>query len=290
MDIDELIVSLRAAREQTLATFADLDPARLSEPRSWRGVQATLQFLLGWLAEGDDTRLTWLLETRARLGAAPNVAQTALLTAGAARGRLHGALVGVPVALFDQPPAPDEWSVQRTLGHIVAIDTRYRLAVEHALTRARTGGSGPMRPDEATLPPREGEAEARGTRQEMLTRLAAARDGVDRVIAATPNALLDAPTIWLALEVDLRFRIHRFAAHDREHTIQLRKTLTALGVAQNEPQLLLADAEQARGALEAALRGIPAELIEREPPGGGPSIAAIVAEALADEAALLQSS
>jgi hypothetical protein len=293
MDIDELILSLRAAREQTLATFTDLATARLSEPRSWRGVPAgpqfpTLQFLLGWLAEGDDTRLTRLLETRARLGAAPNVAQTALLTAGAARGRLRGALVGVPEALFDRPPAPEEWSVQRTLGHVVAIDTRYRLAVAHALTRARTGGSGPLRPDDSTLPPREGEAEARGTRQEVLARLTAAHDAVLNTIAATPDALLDAPTVWVVLQMDARFRIHRFAAHDREHTIQLRKTLTTLGVVQNEPQLLLADAEEARGALEAALRGIPVELIGREPPGGGPSIATIVAEALADEAALQQ--
>lgn len=287
MQMDELLAELRAVRRATLAAYAGLEPERLDERRTWRGAPQTLQFLLSWLAEGDETRGVRVVETRARLGAPLTVAQTAALRGSTARGRLLGALVGLPDAFFDQPPAPDEWSVQRTLGHIAAIDTRYRLAVENALDRARRGGEGPLRPDESSMPPREGAAEAQGTRDQVLDRLTAVHDAALRTIVAIPDALLDAPTNWIAWDLDVRFRLHRFAAHDREHTIQIRKTLTALGIVQNEPQMLLADAEEARGVLEASLLGTPATLLERDPPGGGPSIAAIIADAIADEQAAL---
>ena len=37
------------------------------------------------------------------------------------------------------------------------------------------------------------------------------------------------PTIWAGYEVDVRFRLNRFAAHLVEHTIQIEKSLCALG-------------------------------------------------------------
>ena len=37
------------------------------------------------------------------------------------------------------------------------------------------------------------------------------------------------PTIWARYDVDVRFRLHRFAAHVIEHTIQCEKALAALG-------------------------------------------------------------
>lgn len=36
------------------------------------------------------------------------------------------------------------------------------------------------------------------------------------------------PTIWARYDVDVRFRLHRFAAHVIEHTIQCEKALVAL--------------------------------------------------------------
>jgi len=78
-------------------------------------------------------------------------------------------------------------------------------------------------------------------------------------------------------------RRRRFVAHDREHTIQLRKTLQALGFAPTEPQLLLADAQAALGALEITLRNLGDAYLDQEPPGGGPTIAQLVEEMLEDE-------
>ena len=287
MDAATLIGDLRLLRLETLRRGAALDPARLGEQHEWRGKPAPLIFLLSWLAEADDTRRVRVDDTRARLAAPPTVAQRALVTAGETRGRLLGALVGLPEALFDQPPAQGEWSVREILAHVIATDKRYLIGTEYAIERARSGAGGPLRPPDALLPPRTGEAERPGAPAAVLARLTATRDDLTQRLGATPDDLLDAPTNWTAWDLDVRFRIHRFAAHDREHLIQLRKTLHALAFAQNEPQLLLADAQAVRGAIEAQWLLAPAALLEREPPGGGPTIAAISAAALSEEQALL---
>lgn len=278
-----LIADLRAARGATLRTYENLDPAALTQAHDWRGQPADLRFRLNWLSEGDDAARVRLVDTLRRLGHAPTVAQRTLLVLGEARGRLLGELVGLSLEQFEQPPASDEWNVRRTLGHVIATDQRYVIAVRFALERAQSGGSGPLRPPDSSLPPREGEAQSTGTMQDVLTRLVAVRDDVVDTIAAVPDDLLDAPTNWMRWDLDVRFRIHRFTAHDREHTIQLRKTRQGLSAVQSEPQMLLADAMASREALAAALRAVPAELLYRRPDSGGPSIAEIVGGVLADE-------
>lgn len=287
MDATTTIGELRRVRQEAVQRCATLDPARLTDVCEWRGKPAPLIFLLSWLAEADDTRRARLSDTLARLGVRPTVAQRALIAAGETRGRLLGALAGLPNTLFEPPPAAGEWSVRAILGHVIATDKRYLIGTEFAIERAKRGAGGPLRPPDSALPPRTGEAERHGTPAELLARLAETRDGIVQRLGAVSDNLLDAPTNWTAWDLDVRFRIHRFAAHDREHTIQLRKTLHALDFTQNEPQLLLADAQAARGAVEALLLLAPAELLEREPPGGGPSIAAVMAEARNEEQALL---
>jgi hypothetical protein len=37
------------------------------------------------------------------------------------------------------------------------------------------------------------------------------------------------PTIWVRRQVEVRFRLHRFASNLVEHTVQYEKTLDALG-------------------------------------------------------------
>lgn len=282
-DTAELLKQLRAARRETVRRIAGVDEAGLQAARTWRGQTTTLIHRLQWLAEGDETRVARIQQTRTRLGAPLSAAQVALVQGGQTRGALLGTLVGVEDDLLERPPAPGEWSVRQTLGHVIATDRRYQIAVEYALERARTGRGGPLRPPDAMLPPRTGEAESEGTLGAVYQRLTVTRDDLVRSLATTPDALLDAPTNWLLWDLDVRFRLHRFAAHDREHTIQIRKTLRALGVAQSEAQLLLADAAVARGALEAVLLCTRPDLLEQEPPDGGPSIAAEAAASIDDE-------
>src|SRR5207302_5281742 len=104
-------------------------------------------------------------------------------------------------------------------------------------------------------------------------------------LGAVPDALLDAPTNWMYWDLDVRFRLHRFAPHVREHVIQVRKTLDTLGFHQTEPQLLLADASAARAALATLLLCTPDHLLDAALPGGGGSIADTIRARAADEQA-----
>jgi hypothetical protein len=279
-----LIRELRTTRAATVARFGLLEPARLSELHDWRGARSDLRFQLSWLSEGTENRRIQILGV-GRLLARPRMtdAQHALGIAAALRGRLLGHLIGLPDPLFDQAPAPGEWSVRQVLGHVIAVDERYRIGVEHAVARARRGGEGPLRPDDAALPPRTGETMSAGAPAVLLERAQSVHDVLMRNLGAIPDELLAAPTNWAAVDVDVRFRLHRFAAHDREHTIQIRKTLESVGFHPTEPQLLLADAQAELGALEATLGAIGDGFLDQRPPSGGSTIRDLVEESLADE-------
>lgn len=286
MGISELLDRLEATRAETLRRFASLDPARLEDERQWRGAPSQLRFLLNWLSEGAESRRLRMIHALSQLNRPLTQAQQAVLMLAIARGRLRGEIVGLPDDVYDRDPAEGEWSVRRVLGHVIATDERYRLAVEYAIGRARAGGTGPMRPPEASLPARTGEAQSGGTPEELRLRLWDERRRVVETLVAIPDDLLTAPTNWTVWDLDVRFRIHRFAAHDREHTIQIRKALQALRVHPTEPQMLLADAMVELEALEALLVCAGDAALDAAPPDGGPAIRALIEEAMAEERAL----
>lgn len=286
MNLPEIVSELYAARQMTLDRFASAPEADLNERRDWKGANSTLRFHLSWLAEGGETRRVRILNAARRMGCQFTEAQVAVMLVGAARGRLLGLLAGLSDSGYDRYPGEGEWSIRRVLGHVIATDGRYVAAVRHAVERARRGGTGPLRPDEASLPAREGEAESTGSPAELRDRLRSVRWSVMQSLVAIPDDLLAAPTNWVSWDLDVRFRIHRFAAHDREHTIQCEKARQALGIQRTEAQLLLGDAMADLGALEALLLCIGIDIIERHPPDGGPSIAELVDEAIREERAL----
>ncbi|HTE85071.1 MAG TPA: DinB family protein [Dehalococcoidia bacterium] len=286
MAVEDLVAELEDARKATLLRFANIDPQRLEDPLHWRGKPSSLRFLLSWLSEGAEARNATIAAALEQNGHHRTDAQRAIVSLGAWRGRLRGQLIGLSDEAFDLEPAGGEWSVRRVLGHVIATDKRYEIAVRHAADRARRGGSGPMRPDESILPERTGEAESFGSPRELRDRLRAIRWSALQFLVTIPDALLAAPTNWVSWDLDVRFRIHRFASHDREHTIQIQKARQALGLHQTEPQLLLADAMVELGALEALLLCAGDGLLDNRLPGGGPSITILVSEALDEERTL----
>jgi hypothetical protein len=73
---------------------------------------------------------------------------------------------------------------------------------------------------------------------------------------------------WIQYDVDVRFRLHRFAAHLAEHTVQSEKTLAALGWRATEGRrivrrltALMGEVESLAGA--ACAREIETRLVER---------------------------
>ena len=74
--------------------------------------------------------------------------------------------------------------------------------------------------------------------------------------------------MWVKVDVDVRFRLHRFAGHIAEHTVQCEKTLSALGWRPTEGRRIVRPVAAALGELEGLgavveLRAIEARLVER---------------------------
>jgi DinB superfamily len=126
--------------------------------------------------------------------------------------------------LLEQAPRDGEWSVGEVLRHVVAIERRYAIQTLWAVERADSDlmrVPGDRLPSTAAL-------EIPGGVGEILARIGAARSETNRSLGSIAPALMTRPTGWVHYEVDVRFRLHRFAAHLTEHTAQCEKTLAAL--------------------------------------------------------------
>jgi hypothetical protein len=102
----------------------------------------------------------------------------------------------------------------------------------------------------------------------LLARLADARAETSRWLGDVAPAGMTRPTIWGGYEIDVRFRLHRFAAHVVEHTIQCEKTLLALGWRPAEGRRIARRVAAAIGEIDGLdavkdARELEARLVER---------------------------
>ena len=283
-DLATHLDALAATRAETLNALAGLTEEQLNRPLRWRGGPLDLRFLLLQIADTDDARRVSLERALAAAGWEPTAVQRVLAGAVRSRGRTLGALVGMPDVLLDLAPAPEEWPLRLVLGHILNTEHRYALHSGYAAERMARGGEGPVRIPDEPLPPLtpQGivapEGSAGGALTAVRRELLAGMTATLEQLAAISDEYLTAPTVWVGIDLDLRFRLHRFAAHERQHLVQVWKTAQALGFAQSEAQMILAEAELARAELLALLVGVPDERAGRRR-DGQPSALDLLAEA-----------
>jgi hypothetical protein len=148
-----------------------------------------------------------------------------LALAQRAFGELRGLLAGLSDALLDKAPRAGEWPIREVLGHMFSVERRYALQTRYAVDRA---DADPMRLADNQMPP-TAPANIPGDVAAVLGRLREARAETHRLLSELPPAAMTRPTVWMGHDVDVRYRLHRFAAHVIEHTIQCEKALLALG-------------------------------------------------------------
>jgi uncharacterized damage-inducible protein DinB len=239
--------------------WAALEEDVLGRPWPWRGKDLTVREALYRTLEDEQDALV-----RTRLGSHPSEPAAVLALAQRAFGELRGALVGLPEDLLHAASAPGQWSVRQTLAHMLAVERRYLLSTLHA---ARRRDGDPMRPAQADLDAASLVADTDGA-GDLLVRLGEARQETHRLAGALPADLLTRPTEWSGYEVDVRFRLHRFAVHVVEHTIQCEKALRALGWSEPEGRRIVRRIWAARGEHEAlapaaGLAALDARVLER---------------------------
>ena len=235
-----------------VAGFAELDEEGLSRAWLWRGGKLDVRNAIYWtLEEAQEAQV------RAAAGAHPE-SRRILALAQRAFGSLRGLLAGLPTALLDAKPRADDWSVRETLAHMVLIELRYAAQTVYAVERS---DGDPIRIPDARMPT-AAQVDVSGDAAAVIARIAEARAASDRRLADVPPAAMTRPTRWGQYDVDARFRLHRFAVHLEEHTIQCEKTLAALGWRETEGRRIVRRLTAALAELEALGGGGEARELE----------------------------
>lgn len=244
--------------EEAVRGFAGLDHEALSRPWPWREGTIDVRYALYRTLEEAQ-------EAYVRAAAEPHLESRRILAlAERAFGDLRGLLAGLPAEQLDVAPRRGEWSIRQTLHHLLVVERRYALQTLYAVERANTE---PVRIPDDRLPA-PAQLDDGGDVVALLARLGEARADTDRRLGALEPAALLRPTIWVKIDVDVRFRLHRFAAHLVEHTVQCEKALAALGWGSTEGRRIVRHVTAALGELEGlgahtAARDIEARLAER---------------------------
>lgn len=101
--------------------------------------------------------------------------------------------------------------------------------------------------------------------------------------------LVDVTEAQMTLPVDgriprnVRAMFYFLISHEAEHTVQLLKTVAALGITQSEAQLILRSLQRSRGELEGLLLGLTDEDMDHAPAEGEWPPRKVLEHIIADE-------
>ncbi len=144
---------------------------------------------------------------------------------------LSGALAGVRSEDLDRAPAEGEWPLREALKHMLGAEHGFLAVNCYALVHHRAG-----KHDE---PPEEEWPEFRkayaapkdavdGTIENIRNSFFEIHRRVLRELADITDAELEQPAWFWDAAKPIRFRLHRFEEHLRQHTIQIDKTLAVI--------------------------------------------------------------
>jgi hypothetical protein len=180
------------------------------------------------------------------LRAQPTPAQHILSQYHAAYLDLQAAILGLSNEDAEKIPAEGEWPVRRVYAHILGADIGFTAVVRYALEGHRAGS---WTPDQVS-----GEDETRMIGMSEDEYKALARSPLSNMLAyhrkfhpeiisdfsgITDDELNLPSTYWEETRFPIQHRLHRYEAHYVQHTIQIDKTLIAIGQAPSESKRLI---------------------------------------------------
>lgn len=157
---------------------------------------------------------------------------------------LDAVLLGMDDLTAAGEPAPGEWSLSATLLHILRAARSFFAVCVYAQERNNSSEKRPLEMSDAEWDAFwSGDnfthiAES-GSFSELYAYWQGLHQRVLNTFLNTTDADLEAPSVfWESTPMPLRFRLHRFDAHLRQHTIQMEKALLLLGVEVTETRRL----------------------------------------------------
>jgi len=172
---------------------------------------------------------------------------------------LLGVFSGVENEELDRTPANGEWPLRRVLGHIIDVEKAFYMQIHYALDQQRHADDRSLKKmseaAEAQYHLQRGESD-HGTMEEILARYEEFHKQILDHFTNICEEDLHALSLWWENEkMEIRFRLHRFDAHLREHTIQVEKVLVGIGHPSTEIARLIQMIYEALGEVEGALIG-----------------------------------
>ena len=178
---------------------------------------------------------------------------------------LTGALAGASEAELDVAPPNEQWPIRQVLKHVLDAEMGFLTTIELALEAVR-GGKASVSDEAAFTARRRPAADPSGSRTAALNALFRSHVTILDTLSRVSDAELDTPSwFWEDKGYPVRFRMHRFEEHLRQHTIQVDKTMIAIGHPPTEAERLVRNLYLALAGVESVASGTTAgrELLDR---------------------------
>ena len=176
---------------------------------------------------------------------------------------LQAALLGLSPEDAERAPAEGEWPVRRVYAHILGAEINFTITVRYALEKHRAGTWTPERMSDedeyrlAGMSEEQYRALSRGPLEEMLAYHREFHRATIEEFSKITDTELDLPsTFWEETRFPIRHRLHRYEAHFAQHTVQIDKTLAAIGQAPSESKRLVRKIQAALAEAEGLLIGV----------------------------------
>jgi uncharacterized damage-inducible protein DinB len=257
-------VTVTQAVERLVRASVHLSDADLERKYAWEEYDDDgLRFaLLAAHLQLRETTAT-LAAARLRAGKPFTEAQRILAQVHEAYRDLTGALAGTSDAELDAQPPDEQWPLREVLNHVLGTEKAFLASIELALEAARAGRG--SEPDEhAWKAKRQPAEDPSGSRADALNALFRSHTTILRALEGVADTELATPSwFWEDKGYSIRFRMHRFEEHMRQHTIQVDKTLVALGHPPTEAERLVRNLYNALAGVESVSgAGIGDELLK----------------------------
>ena len=192
----------------------------------------------------------------------PTPAQHILSQYHAAYMDLQAAVLGLNDEEAEKIPSAGEWPVRKVYAHMLGAEINFTIAIRYALEKHRAGIWTPEKisdEDDNSLSGMS-EDEYHALMNSPLSQMLAYHHTLHATLldefSQITNAELDLPsTFWEETRFPIQHRLHRYEAHLVQHTIQIDKTLIAIGKAPTEAQRLIRKIYAALAEVEGVLIG-----------------------------------